>query len=95
MLDLITIILIATAVLGFLNARFLKLVPGIGLMLIALLMSAIFIGLNAFEALPSGFVLKTQALVSSIDFNHLVMNGMLGILLFAAAIHVEIDDLLE
>jgi len=95
MLDLITIILIATAVLGFLNARFLKLVPGIGLMLIALLMSAIFIGLNVFEVLPSGFVLKTQALVSSIDFNHLVMNGMLGILLFAAAIHVEIDDLLE
>ena len=95
MLDLITIILIATAVLGFLNARFLKLVPGIGLMLIALLMSAIFIGLNAFEVLPSGFVLKTQALVSSIDFNHLVMNGMLGVLLFAAAIHVEIDDLLE
>jgi CPA1 family monovalent cation:H+ antiporter len=95
MLDLISIILIVTAVFGYINARYLKLVPGIGLMLIALVVSAVFILSDLTGLLSTSITNEVKHLVLSVDFNHLVMNGMLGVLLFAAAIHVEIDDLLE
>ena len=95
MLDLISIIIIVTAVFGYINARYLKLVPGIGLMLIALVVSAVFILSDLTGLLSTSITNEVKHLVLSVDFNHLVMNGMLGVLLFAAAIHVEIDDLLE
>jgi len=95
MLDLIAIVLVITALLSFINARFLKLVPGIGMMLISLLMSLLFLSVNALGLLPQSFVIELQSLIAGIDFNHLVINGMLGVLLFAAAIHIEIEDLLK
>jgi len=95
MLDLISIILIITAIFGYINARYLKFVPGIGLMLIALVVSAVFILSDLTGLLSTSITNEVKHLVLSVDFNHLVMNGMLGVLLFAAAIHVEIDDLLE
>ena len=95
MLDLIAIVLVITALLSFINARFLKLVPGIGMMLISLLMSLLFLLVNALGLLPQSFVIELQSLIAGIDFNHLVINGMLGVLLFAAAIHIEIEDLLK
>ncbi|HAQ85372.1 MAG TPA: sodium:proton antiporter, partial [Pseudomonas sp.] len=36
---------------------------------------------------------QIEALVGRIDFNHLLMDGMLSFLLFAGALHINLADL--
>ncbi len=80
------------ALFSYVNHRFIRLPTTIGLMLIALLLS---LGLIASSAL--GFDLRTGAeqLIASIDFSHTLLQGMLSFLLFAGALHINLDDLLE
>jgi CPA1 family monovalent cation:H+ antiporter len=85
-------ILIALAALfSYLNARFLKIPTTIGIMLISLLMS---LGLLGLHALGLG-QLEQQAerMVRGIDFYETLMDGMLSFLLFAGALHVNLNDL--
>ncbi len=91
MLDVIAICLSITGLLAYLNHRFLGLPPTIGVMGIALALSAAMLGLDAagFSALRASEV----DLVRSIDFSELLMQGMLSILLFAGALHVDISQL--
>jgi len=95
MLELISFTIIITAFFSFLNARYLKLVPGIGVMIIAILVSLVLTISGAIGVLPESTLNNISSLVSSIDFNYLVINGLLGILLFAAAIHIQIEDLMK
>lgn len=93
MLELTSFAIIITAIFSFLNARYLKLVPGIGVMIIALLVSlGITVG-GSTGLLPESTMMNITSLIGSIDFNYLVINGLLGVLLFAAAIHIQIEDL--
>ena len=80
------------ALFSYVNHRFVRLPTTIGLMLIALLLS---LGLIASSAL--GFDLRTGAerLIASIDFSYTLLQGMLSFLLFAGALHINLDDLLE
>ncbi|MBA1190830.1 sodium:proton antiporter [Pseudomonas entomophila] len=90
MLDIVAVFLCITAVLAFLNRRFVGLPSAIGVMGIALSLSL----LNMSDAL--GFhTLHTleQSLVESIDFSELLMQGMLSLLLFAGALHVDLSQL--
>lgn len=92
-IDAIAIIVSIAAFLSYLNCRFVKLPSAIGLMLIAMLISMALLGLGAL-----GFgQLETSAeqFVGAIDFNEALMKGMLSFLLFAGALHVNIDDLLD
>ncbi|QQE13841.1 sodium:proton antiporter [Planctomycetota bacterium] len=90
----ITAILISlVAVLAYINAKILKLPATIGLMLLALLFS---LGLFAYEKLgPAGHDLELwiSNLLGQIDFNKTLLQGMLGYLLFAGALHVNLNDL--
>jgi len=86
----IAIIITLSALFSFINYRYIKLPSVIGLMLISLLVSLGIIGINLL-----GFDLKVTALMREIDFNQTLMVGMLSYLLFAGALHVDIDDLLE
>jgi len=95
MLEIIAIILIVTSVASFINTRYLRLIPGIGVMLISLLVSLLLIGLDTVSILPAGIFESISLFVNESDFNYLVIDGMLGALLFAAALHVEIEDLLK
>jgi len=95
MLEIIAIILIVTSVASFINTRYLRLIPGIGVMLISLLVSLLLIGLDTASILPAGIFESISLFVNESDFNYLVIDGMLGALLFAAALHVEIEDLLK
>ncbi len=61
-------------------------------MLIALLMS---LGLLFSGILFPSLVTQYELLINSIDFNKTLMSGMLSFLLFAGALHVNIDDLLK
>ncbi|MCH7667152.1 MAG: sodium:proton antiporter [Acidobacteria bacterium] len=80
------------AVFSYLNFRFLKLPTTIGLMVMALVSSLILIWTGRFS--PTVFE-AAQDLLNSIDFSQTLMHGMLGFLLFAGALHVNLNDLRE
>lgn len=91
MLDIIAVFLCITAVLAFLNRRFVGLPSAIGVMGIALSLSL----LNMLSDALGFHTLHTleQSLVESIDFSELLMQGMLSLLLFAGALHVDLSQL--
>ncbi len=80
------------AIFSYLNFRFLGLPATIGLMVMALVASLILIWTGQFS--PTVFE-AAQGLLNSIDFNQTLMHGMLGFLLFAGALHVNMSDLQE
>ena len=82
------------AVFGYLNHRFLRLPPTIGLVVIALVASLGTIGIDA--VVPSlGIGDAVRAAILGIDFHEVLMKGMLSFLLFAGALHVNLGDLLS
>lgn len=91
MLDIVAVFLCITAVLAFLNRRYVGLPSAIGVMGIALGLSLLNMAMDAmgFHALHS----LEQSLVESIDFSELLMQGMLSLLLFAGALHVNLSEL--
>lgn len=88
--ELISIIVVLTAIFGYVNFRFFKLPGTIGIMLISLLVSLLVI-VTAW-IVPSFFE-EIVHLVRGIDFNTALMKVMLGFLLFAGAIHLDIKQL--
>ena len=91
MFDIAVWCLVVTAVLAYVNHRYLKLPTKIGVMSIALLLSLALVGLNE---LGISFLHDYEvSLLSSIDFSHLLMQGMLSILLFAGALHIDLSEL--
>ncbi|MFQ5527148.1 MAG: cation:proton antiporter [Thermoanaerobaculia bacterium] len=80
------------AAFSYLNHRFLKLPTTIGLMVMALVTSLVLIWVGEFS--PPVFE-AARGLLESIDFNQTLMHGMLGFLLFAGALHVNLADLRE
>ncbi len=92
--DIASALVLLAALFGYLNLRFLKLPPTIGLMLIALLSSLVII--LADYITPSYHMRSIITdFIGQIDLNETLMHGMLGFLLFAGAMHVNIDDLYE
>ncbi len=91
MFDVAVWCLVVTAVLAYVNHRYLKLPTKIGVMSIALLLSLALVGLNE---LGISFLRDYEvSLLSSIDFSNLLMQGMLSILLFAGALHIDLSEL--
>jgi CPA1 family monovalent cation:H+ antiporter len=90
-LNIAAILITVSALFSFVNHRFIKLPTAIGLMLISLVASLL---LLAAGKLGWGH-LESQArlLLDSIDFNETLMQGMLSFLLFAGALHINLDDL--
>ena len=92
-LNLAAILVTLAAVFSFINHRFIRLPTTIGLMLIALVLSTLLVisgKLGLVEA-PS----YAQQILSQIDFNTTLMHGMLSFLLFAGALHVNLNELSE
>ena len=91
MLHIAAVFLSITAVLAYLNRRHIGLPPTIGVMVIALALSLVTIGLDR-----AGFGMLRNyeaSLLQSIDFSELLMQGMLSLLLFAGALHVDLSEL--
>ena len=88
--QIIAVMLTMAALFSFLNYKTLKLPTTIGLMFFSLLMSLAIIGLHAV-----GLDLESQAdaILNSIDFNQTLMQGMLSFLLFAGALHIDLERL--
>ncbi len=91
MFNVAIICLVLTALLAYCSHRFLRLPTTIGVMAIAMLLSFVLIGLDRLGI--SGLHDYEVSLLSSIDFSQLLMQGMLSMLLFAGALHVNLGDL--
>ena len=90
-LEISAIFLSITALLTYVNHRFIGLPTTIGVMVISILLSigAIFLGFLGFDQLIDYEV----SLLRQLDFTEVLLDGMLSMLLFAAALHVNIGDL--
>ncbi len=86
--DIFAILITLTAIFGYLNERFIKLPTPIGVTLVALLFS---LGLLLFN--NEAVNLWGTDFLESLNFNELVMQGMLSFLLFAGSLHVDLNDL--
>jgi CPA1 family monovalent cation:H+ antiporter len=88
--NILAILITLSAGFSYLNHRFIRLPNTIGLMVIALLVSLGLVVLG-----PLGFGLKEDAfrLLASIDFDETLLHGMLSFLLFAGALHINLESL--
>ncbi len=91
MLELVAAFICLTTRLTYVNFRFIGLPPTIGVMVTALLFSLILQGLSVLGY--PGLEERIQQLIGQIDFGDLLMNWMLSFLLFAGALHVNLNDL--
>ncbi|RZK60894.1 MAG: sodium:proton antiporter [Hymenobacter sp.] len=82
----LALLLVLAAAFAYLNYRFLRLPPAIGLMVLGLVTSLALVGLAKLGVAP---VLDLAQVVGRIDFSTLVMQVMLGFLLFAGSLHVD------
>jgi CPA1 family monovalent cation:H+ antiporter len=89
---LIALLLTLTAILAYLNHRFIRLPPTIGLMGLSLAGSLLLVAVGEF-----GLPLRAWAsgALAQVDFSETLLSGMLSFLLFAGSLHVNIDQLRE
>jgi len=88
--EIIAILLTLAALFSYINCRTIKLPTTIGIMLIALLFSLGLIFLGKFFP---GLRAWATELLTSVDFDETLLHGMLAFLLFAGALHININDL--
>lgn len=76
--------------LGYVNHRFIRMQATIAIMTASLMISFILIVMQHFGLFN---VTAANALVQRADFQHLLLNGMLGFLLFAGALTIDYESL--
>ncbi|MEJ5993116.1 sodium:proton antiporter [Pedobacter sp. Du54] len=84
--EIISITIIVAAIFAYINHRFIKWPPTIGIMALSLISSILLVTLGNSNSLLSE---KAIQLASSVDFQEVLMNFMLSFLLFAGAIHID------
>jgi len=92
MVDVAAACLVVTALLAWVNRRFLGLPSSIGVMAASMLMSLGVIALDAAGVAHAPRALA-ERLAQAIDFSDVVMQGMLSFLLFAGGLHVDVRAL--
>lgn len=92
LLQVASLLLVLAAAFGVVNYLALKLPPAIGILIVALAASLAVMGLDL--AAPSlGVREEVRGIVLNIEFSEALLEGMLGLLLFAGALHVKVADL--
>jgi len=86
------VLITLAALFNYLNYRYLKLPTTIGIMAMALVLSLVVIAVGKVNAPVHDMAVGVLA---GIDFNKALMHGMLGLLLFAGALHIDLGDLSE
>ena len=95
LLNIIAVLITLSAIFGYMNSRFIRLPTTIGVMLVSMLVSVGVFVFGRFGALGLGIEEHWLALIRSIDFNKTLMVWMLGFLLFAGALEVDLGELLR
>jgi CPA1 family monovalent cation:H+ antiporter len=88
--EIVSITIVLAAIFAYINHRWIKWPPTIGIMVLSLISSIILVITGSSHFLLSRKVIQ---LVTSIDFEDLLMNFMLSFLLFAGAIHIDAGKL--
>ena len=90
--EIAALLLVLSALFSWLNKVVIKLPHTIGLLVIALIVSMLLLGVEIlYPAL--GLTDTLQSAIGQIDFNETLMKGMLAFLLFAGALHVNLNFL--
>jgi CPA1 family monovalent cation:H+ antiporter len=91
-LQVASLLIVLAGAFGAVNYLFLKLPSSIGILVVALLASLGVMGVDLF--FPTlGAADAIREIVRDIEFSDALLEGMLGLLLFAGALHVKISDL--
>ena len=91
-LQIASLLIVLAGVFGAINYLFFKLPSAIGILVVALLASlAVMLGDAFFPALGMRSTIKI--FVEDLEFSTALLEGMLGLLLFAGALHVKLGDL--
>lgn len=91
-LQIASLLIVLAGAFGAINYLYLKLPSAIGILVVALFAS---FALILFDIVFPAFGLtdKVRATVLEIEFSEALLEGMLGLLLFAGALHVKLADL--
>lgn len=88
--EICSIVIVLSALFGYINVRYLRLPNTIGMMIVAIAFTAFLFASTYF----TDFFLDTaERLIAQIDFQHVLLDAMLGFLLFAGAMHTNFDQL--
>ena len=85
-----SILVLLSALFGYLNVRFFKLPNTIGLTVISILFTLAAFGLSYFD---NSLLQAEKYIITHIDFKTVLLDLMLGFLLFAGALHTDLDKL--
>jgi CPA1 family monovalent cation:H+ antiporter len=88
--SIITILIVLSALFGYINVRVLKLPITIGLMVITIVFTIIIIAISQFD---DTLLLQERELIGSINFKEVLFDIMLSFLLFAGALHTNFEQL--
>ena len=91
-LQITSILIVLAAAFGAINYLFFKLPSAIGILVVSLFAS---LGIVVIDALlpDMGIEDTVRTTVTGVDFSQALLEGMLGLLLFAGALHVKLSDL--
>jgi len=87
---IVTVLIVLSALFGYINIRFLKLPITIGLMVITIIFTLIIIAIGQFD---NTLLLRERAFIEGIDFETVLFDIMLSFLLFAGALHTNFEQL--
>jgi len=90
--NLLSSLITLSAVLAWVNHRWVRLPATIGVMVISMGFS---LALVALEGLGLGASTHLARVLEEVDFGETLLHGMLGALLFAGALHLNLNDLRE
>ena len=85
-----TILIVLSAVFGYINERFLKMPLTIGLMIITIVFTLIIVIIGQYD---DTLLLREKELITQIDFKTVLLDIMLSFLLFAGALHTNFAQL--
>jgi len=88
--DVLAALTTLAAVFAWVNHRYIKLPPTIGLMALSMAFS---VALVVFGRLGLPLEEPLRQVLAEIEFDSVLLNGMLGALLFAGALHLDLADL--
>ena len=86
----VSILIVISALFGYINVRFLKLPTTIGLMVITIVFTLLILVTSLFN---DALLEQEKLLISQIDFETVLLDVMLSFLLFAGALHTNFQQL--
>jgi len=92
MLEITATCLVITSLLAYLNFRYIGLPITIGVMATSLGLSLLIVALG-FAGIDFGLHRQMESMLKAIDFSNVLMQGMLSLLLFAGALHIDLSEL--